>query len=64
MDRLLLRVGEAAETLGMGRSTVYELIAAGVLPAVKVGKSLRVPIEQLKAWIAEASGKQSIGSDG
>ncbi len=57
MDRLLLRVGEAAEMLGMGRSTVYELIAAGALPSVRMGKSLRVPIEQLKGWIAEATGK-------
>ena len=32
MDRLLLRPAEAAETIGIGRSKVYELLASGDLP--------------------------------
>ena len=31
MDRLLLRPAEAAETIGIGRSKVYELLASGDL---------------------------------
>lgn len=52
MDKLLLTPAEAAEALGIGRSKVYELLASGQLPAVRVGvKGIRVPVGHLKAWI-------------
>jgi excisionase family DNA binding protein len=50
-DRLLFRVGEAADVLGVARATVYKLLADGSLPSVRVGKSLRVPVVALKQWI-------------
>lgn len=53
MDKLLLRPVEAAEAIGIGRSKVYELIASGELPSVRIGASVRVPVEALRAWIAE-----------
>ena len=37
-DVLLLRPGEAAEILGVSRSTIYSLIQEGRLPAVKLGR--------------------------
>ena len=52
MERLLLRPSEAAELLGIGRSKVYALLAARELPAVRVGHSLRVPLEALQRWVA------------
>jgi prophage regulatory protein len=52
MDKLLLRPNEAAEVLGLGRSKTYDLIARGVIPAVRIGKSIRVPIEALRDWVA------------
>ena len=51
MERLLLRPHEAAELLGLGRSTVYELIASGAIPSITIGKSRRVPLEALRAWV-------------
>jgi excisionase family DNA binding protein len=51
MDKFLLRPTEAAELLNISRSKAYELIAAGVLPSVRVGDSVRVPTAQLRAWI-------------
>lgn len=51
MERLLLRVNEAAELLGVSRSKTYELIAARIIPAVRIGSSVRVPLEELRAWI-------------
>ncbi len=52
MDKLLLRINEASELIGMGRSKVYDLIAKGILPAVKIdGKSIRVPAEALRQWV-------------
>ena len=53
MDRLLLRPAEAAELLGVSRSRVYELIAQGTIPSIKLGASVRVPLDALRTWIAE-----------
>jgi excisionase family DNA binding protein len=52
VEKLLLRPVEAAEAIGIGRSKVYELLAAGELPSVRVGSSVRVPVDALRAWIA------------
>ena len=49
--RLLLRVPEAAQLLGIGRSTLYELIAAGEIPVVHVGRAVRVRADAVKAWV-------------
>jgi hypothetical protein len=37
MDKLLLTPVEAARVLGIGRSTVYELMRAGQLESVHIG---------------------------
>lgn len=51
MDRLLFRPAEVAEALGIGRSKAYELIASGVIPSIRIGSSVRVPLEALRAWM-------------
>lgn len=38
-----LTVSEVAEVMRVSRMTVYRLIHAGELPAIRVGKSFRVP---------------------
>ena len=48
---LMVRIPEAAERLGLSRSTVYELIAAGELRVVRYGRAVRVPVAELSAWI-------------
>jgi excisionase family DNA binding protein len=57
LTRLLLRPAEAAEILGLGRSKAYELIASGVLPSVRIGKSIRVPAESLRQWVSDQLSK-------
>ena len=44
---LLLRPAEAGELLGIGRSTVYQLIDAGDLPSIRIGRSVRIPLKAL-----------------
>lgn len=51
--RLLLRLPEAAEVLGLGRSTLYALVARGELPVVRMGRSVRVPAAALEAWVSQ-----------
>lgn len=48
----LLRIGEAAKYLGIGRKMVYQLIELGEVRAVKVGRSVRIEkrsLDQFKA---------------
>jgi len=49
--RLLLTVVRAAEALNCGRTLVYQLIATGELPVVKLGSLTRVPAESLEDFI-------------
>ena len=48
---LLLTVNQAAQLLGIGRSTLYELIDAGELRSVKVGASRRIPLKAVHEYI-------------
>lgn len=54
MDRVLLTVTEVAETLGCGRTLVYELIRRGDLTAVKLGRLTRVPVAAIDELIAKS----------
>lgn len=51
---LLLRVSEVAEELNVARSTAYQLVATGQLPAVRVGRAVRVSRSTLLEWITRA----------
>lgn len=55
MDELLLRPNEAARLLSLGRSKLYELVATGELPSVKIGRATRIPVADLQAWVARRS---------
>lgn len=50
-DRLLYRITEAAEILGVSRSKAYELVASGEIPSVRLGGTVRVPADALKSKI-------------
>jgi excisionase family DNA binding protein len=50
MEKLFVKPSEAADALGLGRSKTYQLIASGTLPSVRIGKSIRVPVEALRRW--------------
>ncbi|WP_328769868.1 helix-turn-helix domain-containing protein [Streptomyces sp. NBC_00286] len=51
IEPLLYTPEEAAEALRYGRSTVYELMAAGVLKYVKEGRSRRIRRSDLEAYV-------------
>lgn len=52
-QRLLLRIPEVAETLGIGRTKIYEMIATGELPTVRVGRAVRISVTTLQKWVEE-----------
>ena len=58
MTKLLLTPAEAAELLGLGRSTVYELLASGDLESVCIGRARRIPHDALLAYVGRLRGTQ------
>ena len=51
MEKLLLRPDEAALALGVVRSRIYQLVAAGELPSVRIGHTVRIPADALRDWV-------------
>jgi excisionase family DNA binding protein len=51
----LLRPAQIAPLLGVSTSRVYQLIAAGVIPATRVGGALRIPCAAWERWLATQS---------
>ena len=58
-NRLLLRIPECAQMLGLGRSYAYELVRSGRIPSVRVGAAIRVPREALVRWVADLEASQN-----
>jgi excisionase family DNA binding protein len=54
-DHDLLLVEEARQVLRLGRRQVYEAVARGQIPVLKMGRSIRVPKAALRRLI-EATG--------
>lgn len=50
-----LTVAEVAETMRVSRMTVYRLVHSGELPAIRVGKSFRVPEQALAQYLRESA---------
>ena len=46
-DPICVRVNDAARMIGIGRTKLYELIAAGEVETVKLGKSTRITTASL-----------------
>jgi excisionase family DNA binding protein len=58
---LLMTIAEVATALGVGRSTVYDLIARGQLEIVHIGRAARIPSGALDGLVRglRASGEQA-----
>lgn len=57
-DEGLKDVAWVAQFLAMSKSWVYEAVAAGVLPCIRIGAALRFDAETIRAWArGERDGK-------
>ena len=52
LPRMLVSVTEASRALGVSRSFAYELVAAGVLRSIRLGRRVLVPVSALEDLIA------------
>lgn len=57
-DSICVRVNDAARMIGVGRTKLYELIAAGEIETVKLGKSTRVTTASLHDLIRRQRGAE------
>ncbi len=60
MEKLAYNVRETAEVLGLSSSYVYELIRQGIIPAVRLGRRVVVPVEKLKGMFLEPESSREI----
>ena len=56
---LAYRVPDACAVLGIGRTSIYELIAEGKLRAIKVAGRTLIDAESARALIAEAPARET-----
>ena len=62
MNKLLLKPGEAAEMLGIGRTKLFELLASGDLESVCIGHSRRIPLDALQSYLTELRATAGVAS--
>lgn len=58
--KLLVSVEEAAQMLSIGRSLVYKLVSSKQVQSVKIGRTRRIPVFALEAFIARQSGQARV----
>ena len=49
--RIVLTVEQAAESLGIGRTLMYELISSGAVESVLIGRLRRVPANAVADYV-------------
>ena len=52
-DREWLTLREMQEMLSIGRTKAWQLVASGEVPAVKIGRSVRISRKELEGWLEE-----------
>lgn len=55
VQRLALRPREAAKALGIGTRKLWELTNRGLVPHVRLDKSILYPVEAINRWLTEQS---------
>ena len=61
MGSKLMKVSEVAAELSCGRSTIYELVNNGELNPVYLGRSVRIPADEVASFVAKL--RQDGGED-
>jgi excisionase family DNA binding protein len=58
-----LSVADLCELLGIGRTKAYELVTTGELPAIRIGRCIRVNRTELDEWLRAQRYVDSIRRD-
>jgi excisionase family DNA binding protein len=55
-DRMLYRVGEAAQILAVSRSKMWEIVLRGDISSLKIDGSRRISRDAIEAYVARLAG--------
>jgi excisionase family DNA binding protein len=55
----MLSVEQAAEALGIGRTTTYALVKSGQLESVLIGRLRRIPADAIDAYTTRLEAEQA-----
>jgi len=55
----LLNAQDVAAALNMGLSTVYQLVERGELPSIRIGRSVRIRLQDLEKFIESKAQRQA-----
>jgi excisionase family DNA binding protein len=58
MEPIFLPIPDACRVLGVGRSKLYELIAAGDISIRKIGRKTLIPREDLMSFAARLTSRR------
>jgi len=57
-EKLVMSVPEAGEKLGISRTQAYLMVRRGVLPVIKLGRRIVVPVPALMKMLENAGTKE------
>ena len=57
--RLALRAKDAARALGIGERLLWSMTNQGIIPHLKLGRATLYPVDVLRDWLAERTGKEA-----
>jgi excisionase family DNA binding protein len=53
MQQVLLRMDEAADRMAVSRSHLERMVARGEIATIRVGRSRRIPVDEIRRWVQE-----------
>jgi excisionase family DNA binding protein len=59
-EQEFISLNELQEILGIGRTKAYDLVTSGELPAIRVGRAIRVRLADLNRWAERQSYSGSV----
>lgn len=57
---MLFTVEQVAQILGIGRSTVFQLIKAEKIESIRLGRSRRIPIDAMQNYVDDLRSERAI----
>ena len=59
-EKMLLSLDDAARLIDVSRRKLYGLIDSGDVPVVRVGRSVKVPVRALRAFVDRLAAEQAL----
>ena len=56
---MLFTVEQVAQILGIGRSTVFQLIKSEQIESIRLGRSRRIPVDAMQNYVDDLRGARS-----